>query len=128
MLKKIRSTYILKDIFAFLKERKKLILLKYNKNLRNKLDIKKKDYQEFLILNDFNIKFNLNIKDMELEELNLRNKNLGNDILNLFKNIRFDELKVLDLGAKMISDIEILENAKLPKLESLDLSLIKYRI
>ena len=128
MLKKIRSTYILKDIFAFLKERKKLILLKYNKNLRNKLDIKKKDYQEFLILNDFNIKFNLNIRNIELEELILRNKNLGNDILILFKKIRFDELKVLDLGANMISDIEILENAKLPKLESLDLSLIKYRI
>ena len=128
MFKKIRSTYILKDIFAFLKKRKKLNLLKYNKNLRNKLDIKKKDYQEFLILNDFNIKFNLNIRNIELEELTLRNKNLGNDILILFKKIRFDELKVLDLGANMISDIEILENAKLPKLESLDLSLIKYRI
>jgi len=45
-LDNIKSQYILKQIFDNIIEDKKLIILKYNKNLRKKLDIKKIDLKQ----------------------------------------------------------------------------------
>jgi len=47
LLKKIQSKYILKLIMDNLKENIRLKLIKYNKSLQNKLDIKLKDYAEY---------------------------------------------------------------------------------
>ena len=46
-LKKIRSKYILKIIFRHLEEKKELDIIKYNKNLKNKIDININHYKEF---------------------------------------------------------------------------------
>ena len=43
-LKKIRSKYILKQIFDNLKENKLLEIIRYNKNIQNKLNKKLKDF------------------------------------------------------------------------------------
>ena len=43
-LKKIRSKYILKQIFDNLKENKLLEIIRYNKNIQNKLKIELDDY------------------------------------------------------------------------------------
>ena len=45
-LKKIRSKYILKIIFRHLEEKKELDIIKYNKNLKNKIDININHYKE----------------------------------------------------------------------------------
>ena len=39
LFEKIRSLYILKDIFSFIKDKWNLNLIKYNKRLQNKIDI-----------------------------------------------------------------------------------------
>ena len=69
-----------------------------------------------------NQKFNLNIKDIEIKELNLKDKYLGNEILEYLKKIEFKELKELDLSDNTISDIKVLDKVKFEKLEELDLS------
>ena len=44
-IEKIKSLYILKDIFSFLSEKHKLEIIIYNKNLQKKLDINNEDYK-----------------------------------------------------------------------------------
>ena len=46
-LEKIRSKYILKQIFNNLNKKNILNILKYNKNLRKKLNITGKDYKKY---------------------------------------------------------------------------------
>ena len=48
ILEKIRSRFILKRIFDNLKENKFLETIRYNKEIRNKLDISINDYKEYL--------------------------------------------------------------------------------
>ena len=73
-------------------------------------------------LKEMNQKFNLDIKDIEIKELNLEDKNLGNEIFEYLKRIEFKELKELNLFNNKISDIKVLEKVKFEKLEILDLS------
>ena len=47
ILEKIRSRFILKRIFDNLKENKFLETIRYNKEIRNKLDISINDYKEY---------------------------------------------------------------------------------
>ena len=46
-LKKIRSKYILKQIFDNLKKKNFYILIKYNKNIKDRIGISIKDYKEY---------------------------------------------------------------------------------
>ena len=129
MLNKIKSKYILNIIIGQLKKRIELKLVKYNKILINKLNIKKEDFENFKLLKAMNQKFDLDIKDIENKELNLRFEYLGNEILEYLKIMEFKELKELDLSGNNISDIKILEKVKFEKLEKLNLSrneILKY--
>ena len=81
MLNNIKSKYILNIILENLKKRIELKLVKYNKILINKLNIKKEDFENFKFLKEMNQKFNLDVKDIDIKELNLGNKFLGNEIL-----------------------------------------------
>ena len=45
VIESIKSLYILKDIFSFLSEKRKLKILLYNKYFQKKLDINIKDYK-----------------------------------------------------------------------------------
>ena len=47
MLEFIKSTFILKNIFSFIHEKTKLIILNHNKRYQNKLNIKINDYKRF---------------------------------------------------------------------------------
>ena len=73
-----------------------------------------------ILINEFNQKYKLNIKENDVK-LDLSRKNLGNDGLKNLGKINFKELKELDLYGNNISDIKILNNFKLNKLEILDL-------
>ena len=69
-----------------------------------------------------NLKFNLNIKDIDIKILDLGNKNLENDITEYLAKIQFNKLKVFNFVKNKISDIRELENASFTRLEILDLS------
>ena len=47
MLENIKSKYILKNLFFYISEKKKLTLVKYNKNLQTKLNITLLNYKIF---------------------------------------------------------------------------------
>ena len=121
MLNNIKSKYILNLVVGKLKKRIELKLVKYNKILINKLNIKKEDFENFKLLKEMNQKFNLDIKDIDIKELNLRNRDSGNEILDYLKRIEFKELKELDLSGNKISDINILEKVYFKELKILDL-------
>ena len=76
----------------------------------NKLEIKKKDFKQFKLLRIMNLKFNLDIKDIDIEKLYLRNKNLDNDIINHLAKINFNKLKVFDFYNNNILDLGLLNN------------------
>ena len=121
MLNKVRSKKILNIIFGALKKRIELKLLKYNKKMRNKLNLKKEDFEEFILLKEMNLRFNLDIKDIDIKELNLGKMNLQNDIIEYLVKIKFNELKVLNLENNNLSNIKGLENVNFTKLEELNL-------
>ena len=74
------------------------------------------------LLNEFNKKYNLKIKDAKIDKLDLRWKKLGNNGFEDLCQIEFKELKELILNNNNISDINPLGKAKFDKLEILDLS------
>ena len=76
MLNDIKSKYILFIIFDTIKNRSKLNIIKYNKFLLDKLNITKKDFKVYELLKEFNKEFNLNIRDIDIEELDLNKKNI----------------------------------------------------
>ena len=119
MLNKIRSKKILKDIFVNIKKRIRLNILKYNKKFLNKLNINKKDFEEFKLLDELNQKLDLDIKDIDTARLNLDTNKFDDEILEYFYKINFNELKELDLKIKRISDLKILEKIKFENLEKL---------
>ena len=98
---------------------------KYNKgtflNYPIKEFIKLNNKNNEILLKEFNTKYNLNIKDTNINELNLRWKGLGNEGLNDLSKIEFKELKKLNLSLNNKSDIKVLEKVKFNKLEILDL-------
>ena len=122
MLNNVKSIKILNIILGALKKRIELELFKYNKKMTKKLNITKEDFEQFAFLKEMNLKFKLNIKDIDINELNLGNKNLDNDIIELLGKIKFNKLKFSNLWKNYISDIKGIEKAKFEKLEILNLS------
>ena len=119
MLEKIKSKKIFNIIFEKLKMRKKAKIIKYNKQLLNRLNITKKFFQDYQILKQMNERFNLNIKDIDIEVIHAENKNIGNEILEIFNKIEFNHLKELYLTGNLISDISLFEKIELNNFEKL---------
>ena len=109
MIERIRSIMILKKIFENIKGKQKLKILKYNKKMKLKLNIKLKDYSDYLLLKELNQKYNLNIKDLDIKDLKLDNKENIDEIFEYINKLEFKELKKLDLSEIGIKDIQILE-------------------
>ena len=110
-----------------------------------KLHINKEDFETYITLKEFNVKYNTNIQDIDIKTLNLSGRYIRNEGLkdlnkikfkalnelnlsynkisdiNILEKVKFKELKVLDLGHNNISDIKVLENVKFEKLEKLNL-------
>ena len=143
MLDKIRSIYIVNRIFDFIKNKRKLKIIRYTKKFQKSLGITKKDFKVYELLQEFNQKYKTDIDDIDIFELDLTDKKLGNEGLNSlfkieFKNLssltlcdneitninifakeKFKNLKDLDLGDNRITDIKVLEKAKFEDLEEL---------
>ena len=110
MLKTIKSNFIIKTIFKNIHNKIKLKIIKYNKYMIRRLDIKTEDFKIYETLKKFNKKLKLNIIDIDIKELYLEYKNIGSKELEFLKNINFKELKELDLSGNKISAIKVLEN------------------
>ena len=87
-----------------------------------KVNIKTEDFKIYETLKEFNEKLKLNIIDIDIKELDLTNKNIGNKELEFLKNINFKELQKLNLSDNKISDIKLLENVNFKELKKLHLS------
>ena len=74
-----------------------------------------------LLLQEFNIKYNLNIENYIITELELSHKKIGDKGLKALCKIEFKKLKKLYLNDNNISDIKVLEKAKFEQLEILNL-------
>ena len=57
MLSKIRSNYILKQLLEMIRYKRKLNIIKYNKRIKIKLNIKKEDFKVYIALKKFNNKY-----------------------------------------------------------------------
>ena len=82
----------------------------------------KLNFDNEFLLKEFNIKYNLNIKDTKINKLDLRWKKLGNEGFGDLCKIEFKELKELILNNNNITDLSPLGKVKFEKLEILDLS------
>ncbi len=92
-----------------------------NNEIENQLE-KKLNIIEKKVLDYLKVKLEINITGKEVS-LNLSNKNIGNNELNLITSIPFDNLEEINLSQNSISDIYILKNFNLKKIKSIDLSL-----
>ena len=89
MLKNVKSILIVKKIFDYLRNNRKLKLIKYNKKILHNLNITKEDFQAYITLKEFNAKFSVNIEDINIKELNLMVADFKNEGLESISNIKF---------------------------------------
>ena len=121
MLKKIRNAYIIDLIFSHLRNTIKLNIIKYNNALLSRLNITKEDFKAYKNLKEFNEKYNLNIEDVDITELDLSNHHFGNKGLEYLAKIKFNKLRILELSHNQITDINLLEKWNLEKIIILNL-------
>ena len=109
----------MKAIFKNIHNKIKLKIIKYSKYMLRRLDIKKENFKSYEILKEFNEKLKLNIIDIDIKELDLKDKNIGTKELEILKNVNFKELQKLDLSYNEISDIKVLEKVNFKELKEL---------
>ena len=122
MLDKVKSKYIIKEIFENIKNKRKLNIIKYNKGIKIKLDIDNKDFKIYITLKEFNNKYNINIEDIDIKELDLNHKYIRNKGLKYLVKIKFKQLTQLNLSDNKISNINLLEKVNFKELNELDLN------
>ena len=122
MFDNVKSKNIIKEIFGNMRNKRKLNIIKYNKRILIRLNINKEQFENYIILKEFNEKYNTNIEDIDIKQLNLEDKNIGNEGLKILFKIEFKELKELNLSGNKISDINILEKVNFKELKELYLS------
>ena len=120
MLEGIRSKYILSLIFQNLKQKTKLKILKNNKKLKKKLNIKLKDFEQYQKLKELNHKLNLNIEDTNIKKINLSRMCIGNKEFQYLGQVEFGNLEALNLNQNNLTNINALEKIKPEKLEVLN--------
>ena len=84
------------------------------------IDFINKRFSYLKILFEFNKRFNCNINNNKIEEINICDKN--NDIIELFDKLEFKNLKNLILTNNALSNINPLKNLKSKNLLILNLS------
>ena len=125
MLVKVKSKYIVKEIFENIKNKRKLNIIKYIKRIKIKLDINKDNFEIYITLKEFNNKYYTYIEDIDIKELNLSGKYIGNKGLKDLGKIKFKGLNKLDLSLNGISNINILKKVNFNELEILNLVCIR---
>ena len=122
MLNGIKSKNILVLILRLIKCRLKLKIIKYNKSIKDKINIKIKDYEDFNLLKELNKKYNLDIQDIETQILDISEKQTGDEIFDYLNQIGFNDLIEINLSKNEITKLELLESPKFEKLKILRLN------
>jgi len=122
MLEGIKSKYIMNIIFNYIRNQKKLNIIRYNKKLLSKLDITKEDFENYFLLNKLNKQYNLNIDDINITKLDLNLKELDTYFLEDFIKIKFKHLQKLYLNNNEINNIKALEKANFNEIKEFDIS------
>ena len=122
MLENVKSKFIIEKIFEKINNKRKLNIIKYNKRILARLNINKKNFEIYEILKEFNDKYETNIEDIEIKELNLNKEYIGNEGLKDLIEIKFKQLIKLDFSYNNISDINILAKVNFKELNILILS------
>ena len=78
MLDNVKNNNIIKEIFGNMRNKRKLNIIKYNKRILIRLNINKEQFENYIILKEFNEKYNTDIEDIDIKQLNLEDKNIGN--------------------------------------------------
>ena len=115
----IKSSIILKKIFGNIMYRIQLNIIKLNKRIKKRLNIKKEDYDKY-ILEEFNFMYNLNI-DINIKEYKVKDKYITNKGLKYLNAVKFNNLNKLNLYWNYISDISILDKENYKELKELNL-------
>ena len=147
MINNIKSNLITTTIFNLLKDKKKLKIIKHNKEMLQKLKITKEDFEVYIILKEFNDKYHLSKVDIDSKRIFLKgdvfkdegfdymnqigfrdliqiNLNFYKELdLNKFTELKYKDLKVLSLCGDEISDINALVKFDFPKLKTLVLGM-----
>ena len=97
MLDNLKSKYILQKIFEKIKNKRKLNIIKYNKRVMIKLDINKEDFETYITLKEFNVKYNTNIQDIDIKTLNLSGSSIRDEGLKDLIKIKFKGLNKFKL-------------------------------
>ena len=127
MLNRVQSKYILDKIFENIRNKRKWNIVKYNKRIRDRLDIDKKIFEEYLILKEFNMKYDLNIDDFDIKELNIRRKYIRNEGFKYLSKLDFKELINLDLSEnEILIYTDKLKGVNYQKLRELYLNVINF--
>jgi len=113
MICKIKSIYTIREIFSFIKTKRKLNIIKYSKKFAKSLDITKKDFKSYELLQEFNQTYGTKIEDIDTDEIDLSEKKIGNEGLKAICNIYFKYLTSLNLCDNDISNITALSKANL---------------
>ena len=121
MLLKIKSKYIINEIFKYMKTTTKFKIIKYNKQMLNILNVTKEDFEKLFTLQEFNKKYKLNIKDTYTESLNIIHNTIGNEGLEYLSKLKFKRLKNINFWWVGTLNINILEKFNLKNLEILKL-------
>ena len=122
MLDKVKSKYIIKEIFEKIKNKRKLNIIEYNKRIKSRLNINKQEFEIYKKLKKFNYKYKTNIDDIDIKELNFSERFIGKTGLKDLVKIKFKSLKELNLCKNKISNIKILEKVNFKELKELNLS------
>ena len=65
----------------------------------NNIDVNKEDFKIYINLEEFNNRYDTNIDDINIKELNLSGRFKGNELLKDLVKIKFKELKALNLSS-----------------------------
>ena len=80
MLNNIKSNFILKTIFEHINKKRKLKIIRYNKRIIDRCNMTIDDFKSYKMFKVFNEKYDLNIKDINVKELDLSWKYIDNKI------------------------------------------------
>ena len=70
-----------------MRNKRKLNTIKYNKLIKERLNIYQKDFEVYLYIKEFNNTYKVNIEDIDIKKLNLSNLYIRNDALKLLKKL-----------------------------------------
>ena len=107
LLENLKSDYFLQKIFNYLLEKKSLQIIKYNKNLKNRINISIYDYRRYssiyssieieikLIQNKYGNYINIDENNEEYYHIYLDNNKEETEIMCLYQNDDVEKLKII---------------------------------